>query len=275
MLDSEDSTHTLGFGAMTLISGTTQNGTWERTITIPQGTATGAWTPVLYPLEGTLGNSNESFSRFTGAVKVASPTVPAVPTGAKATAGDTKATVTWTAPTSNGGSAITGYTVTSTPGGKTATVTGTTMTATVTGLTNGTACTFTVTATNTGGTGAASAKSNTVTPTAPAPPPVVPGVVERWAGQDRFASSAAFSAKSHTAGVNVAYLANGLDFPDDLSGAPIAGKTGGPVLLTNANSLPGTVATELKRLKPKKIIVLGGTGAVSTTVERQLKSYLG
>lgn len=99
------------------------------------------------------------------------------------------------------------------------------------------------------------------------------GPVERWAGANRFASSAMFSAKSFPVGVSVAYVANGLNFPDALSGAPIAGKTPGPVLLTSATSLPGPIATELKRLQPKSIVVLGGTGMVSTAVQNQLAAY--
>ena len=79
-----------------------------------------------------------------------------------ATAGNAQATVTFTAPVSNGGSAITGYTVTSSPGGITGT--GTASPITVTGLTNGTAYTFTVTATNAIGTSVASSASNSVTP---------------------------------------------------------------------------------------------------------------
>ncbi len=93
---------------------------------------------------------------------VSSATVPGAPTIGTATAGNAQATVTFTAPGSNGGSAITGYTVTSNPGGLTGT--GSASPITVTGLTNGTAYTFTVTATNAIGTGPASAASNSVTP---------------------------------------------------------------------------------------------------------------
>ena len=88
--------------------------------------------------------------------------VPGAPTTGAATAGNGQASVAFTAPSSNGGATITGYTVTSNPGGFTGT--GAASPITVTGLTNGTAYTFTVTATNSAGTSAASAASNSVTP---------------------------------------------------------------------------------------------------------------
>jgi len=88
---------------------------------------------------------------------------PSAPTGAAASAGDGQATVSFDAPASNGGTTITSYTVTSSPGGLTASGTGSPIT--VTGLTNGTGYTFTVTATNAAGTGPASVPSNAVTPT--------------------------------------------------------------------------------------------------------------
>ncbi|WP_348730791.1 Ig-like domain-containing protein [Rheinheimera texasensis] len=91
--------------------------------------------------------------------------VPGAPTIGTATAGNTQASVTFTAPASNGGANISGYTVTSSPGGLTGT--GANSPITVTGLTNGVAYTFSVTATNSAGTGSASAASNSVTPAAP------------------------------------------------------------------------------------------------------------
>ena len=87
---------------------------------------------------------------------------PAVPTGATATAGNGQVTVSWTAPSYTGGTAITGYTVTAS-NGATCTTTGTSC---VVSLPNGYAYTFGVTATNSVGT-SATATTSAVTPTGP------------------------------------------------------------------------------------------------------------
>ncbi|WP_110457428.1 Ig-like domain-containing protein [Shewanella algidipiscicola] len=88
--------------------------------------------------------------------------VPGAPTSVNAVASDASATVSFSAPVSTGGAAISGYTVTSTPGGITASGAGSPLT--VSGLSNGTDYSFTVSASNTAGTGLASTPSNTVTP---------------------------------------------------------------------------------------------------------------
>ncbi|MFV7760344.1 fibronectin type III domain-containing protein [Shewanella algae] len=90
--------------------------------------------------------------------------VPGAPTSVNAVASDASATVSFSAPASNGGAAISSYTVTSTPGGITASGAGSPLT--VSGLSNGTDYSFTVSASNTAGTGPASSPSNTVTPKA-------------------------------------------------------------------------------------------------------------
>jgi hypothetical protein len=92
--------------------------------------------------------------------------VPSAPTTVSASAGTGSALVTFAPPTSDGGTPITGYTVTASTGQTTATPDPRTF-ATVTGLANGTPVTFTVRAINAQGAGPASAPSNAVTPSAP------------------------------------------------------------------------------------------------------------
>ena len=93
------------------------------------------------------------------------PLVPPAPTIGTATAtSSTTATVAYTAPTGNGGSPITLYTATSSPGSITGTLSQSgSGTITVSGLTGGTSYTFTVTATNATGTSVPSAASNSIT----------------------------------------------------------------------------------------------------------------
>ncbi len=100
--------------------------------------------------------------------------VPSAPTGVSASAGNTEATVSFT-PSFPNGSAVTNFTVTSTPGGLSAN--GSSSPITVNGLTNGVAYTFKVTATNGNGTSALSSASGSVTPntTVPGAPTGVSG----------------------------------------------------------------------------------------------------
>jgi hypothetical protein len=102
-----------------------------------------------------------------------SSTAPEAPTSVIAVPGDGSAQVSWTAPANDGGTPITGYTVTADPSGATCTSTGVTS-CVVSSLTNDVAYTFTVTATNSVGTGPASTASAAVTPTAAPPSSTAP-----------------------------------------------------------------------------------------------------
>ena len=97
--------------------------------------------------------------------------------------------------------------------------------------------------------------------------------VTRLAGADRYATAAAISGLLGP-GVPVVYLASGAAFPDGLSGGAAAGQLGGPLLLTLGNGLPSSTAKELARLKPRRVVILGGAAVVSNTVVAQVRSYL-
>jgi uncharacterized repeat protein (TIGR01451 family) len=174
--------------------------------------------------------------------------LPGQPTISAVSAGDSSATLTWTAP-SNGGSPITSYVVTpfigvvaQTP----QTFPGTGTTQTLTGLTPGTAYRFTVAATNAGGTGPASALSTAVTPNVspslsnPAPP----------AGEVGAAYSDALAVNGGTApfswSVSVGSLPPGLSLASGtglLSGTPTgSGSFPFTVRVTDASSQTATQA---------------------------------
>jgi len=98
------------------------------------------------------------------------------------------------------------------------------------------------------------------------------GTTTRQSGRDRYSTAAAISARHFDSGAPVAYVATGEDYPDALTGGPAAAKLGGPILLTLKDKLPAATVLELKRLRPKRIVVLGGSGVVSKAVETALKS---
>lgn len=129
------------------------------------------------------------FSALSNTVSPTTATAPGAPTIGTATAGNASATLTWTAPASNGGSAITGYTVRAFAGtvlARTQAVTGNVGTVVVTGLTNGTAYTFDVAAVNAVGTSGFSARTAAVTPRTEF---VVPTVTARTPASGAFSVS--------------------------------------------------------------------------------------
>ncbi len=98
--------------------------------------------------------------------------------------------------------------------------------------------------------------------------------LSRIGGVDRYDTSAAIAdpLRSHlyTAGVGGVIIASGLDFADGLSGAPIAGRKGWPLLLVRTDSIPAPVGTALADLQPGAIWIVGGPAAVSDAVMTQL-----
>lgn len=83
----------------------------------------------------------------------------------------------------------------------------------------------------------------------------------------------ALSRKTFPSGASTVVVASGETFPDALAGSPLATSKRAPLLLTKKKSLPAPVAAELKRLKPKNILVLGGPLAITDSTVNKLKSY--
>lgn len=102
---------------------------------------------------------------------------------------------------------------------------------------------------------------------------LAPGGASRLAGADRYETAAAISRATFERNVPVAYVATGADYPDALGAVPAAGREGGPVLLVRSGALPAATRAELSRIAPQRIVVLGGTTAVSAIVASQLQAY--
>lgn len=99
----------------------------------------------------------------------------------------------------------------------------------------------------------------------------------RIAGADRYATAVAVSSTFSSfngAPDTYVYVANGADYPDALSAAPAAAKRGAPLLLSPSFGLPANVAAEITRLDPERIVVVGGTGALSPSVFTALQGLV-
>ncbi len=102
----------------------------------------------------------------------------------------------------------------------------------------------------------------------------MPGRLPRLAGRNRYETAALVARDGFGGGVERVYVATGLDFPDALAGAAVAGALGAPLLLTDRGSLPGATRDALAALDPSEIVVLGGTAAVSPGVEGAIGSLV-
>lgn len=114
-------------------------------------------------------------------------------------------------------------------------------------------------------------------PSGPSGPPVTqPNAsagVRRLQGGDRVATAITISQDAWTADeASVVVLARAENFPDALVGVPLAHNLRGPLLLVRRSVLDAAVLTEIKRVVPDgaRIHILGGTDAVSATVEAEI-----
>ncbi|MDP4161393.1 MAG: cell wall-binding repeat-containing protein, partial [Bacillota bacterium] len=93
----------------------------------------------------------------------------------------------------------------------------------------------------------------------------------RLSGYDAMQTSVKISQAGWPDGASTVILATVVNFPDALAAAPLAHQYDAPVLLTESKHLTPSIGEELGRLKPSKIIIVGGTAVVSKEVEDFLK----
>ncbi|MGG7162265.1 cell wall-binding repeat-containing protein [Clostridium ihumii] len=89
-------------------------------------------------------------------------------------------------------------------------------------------------------------------------------------GQNRIETSVEISKIGWKNGSNSVVIASAYDFADALSAAPLARKNNGPILLNGKDVLPKNTISEIKRLNPKEVFILGGELVISKGVENQL-----
>ena len=197
---------------------------------------------------------------------LAEPVAPSAPQGLSAAPGDGSLSLSWSAPASDGGSAITGYSV-YVGGAKVADLGADATSYVATGLSNGTSYDVSVTARSAAGEGEAATAA--ATPAAPA--------YERVWGQGALDTMESIVDEGFTATGGTVVLATGDGYWDALAASGVAGLEGAPVLLT---SLDGTTLSpqteaELGRLAPSRVYVCGGEMAVPDSVMSAVRSVTG
>ncbi len=103
--------------------------------------------------------------------------------------------------------------------------------------------------------------------------------VQRVAGAEAAATAASMASRTLTAlkassrsWDKTVFLAASDDWPDALAAGPLAARKGWPLLFTEGSTLSTVTSDALTSLRATKVIVLGGTGAISESVVTRLKA---
>lgn len=102
------------------------------------------------------------------------------------------------------------------------------------------------------------------------PAPLTAIDTPRVAGANRYATAAAVSQQWFPDGAATVFVATGTNFPDSLAAGPAARAANAPILLTRPGDVPAATADEIARLGPDRIVVVGGSVAVSGSVFAEL-----
>jgi len=101
----------------------------------------------------------------------------------------------------------------------------------------------------------------------------------RYSGADRYDTSRTIVSEifREPGGYEDLYLVTGRNFPDALSAGPAAGANDMPMLLVNgsASTLPAETLALIDTLQIERVILVGGTGVMSTSIQNQVDALPG
>ncbi len=93
----------------------------------------------------------------------------------------------------------------------------------------------------------------------------------RWSGGNRYETAVEVSRRAYPDGADAVLVVRADDYPDATAAGAVSARIGAPILLTTRGALPRATRDEIVRLGPARAIVLGGSSAVSGTVDGDLR----
>jgi putative cell wall-binding protein len=96
--------------------------------------------------------------------------------------------------------------------------------------------------------------------------------VTRIFGRDRYDTAVEISKYVGIEATHTVYIANGYAIPDAVAASAFAAEQRSPILLTDRDQLPPSTIQALTDINVSNVVLLGGTGVISTQVEKELRS---
>lgn len=88
----------------------------------------------------------------------------------------------------------------------------------------------------------------------------------RLTGADRYEAALAINQDTFS-DAEIVFLATGLNFPDALAGAALAGKSGSPLFIVPGTCVPQSILAEISAMNPSQLVLLGGPNSLAPAVE--------
>ncbi len=98
--------------------------------------------------------------------------------------------------------------------------------------------------------------------------------ITRFAGLNRVDTAARAAKAAYPTVASTVVLARKDDYPDVLCGVPLAHAYRAPILLVSPGRLDEETRAELVRLRPTRVVILGGQASVSSTVTAEVTAAL-